>query len=90
MASRPGDYAAAREGSHIMFRPMSAAANVNAAAPLVAVPVTPLGLFFRAVDQWRMHYEQTLQAEALATLDDTSLADAGYARDAFGLRHAAR
>ncbi|AJE99403.1 DUF1127 domain-containing protein [Pandoraea apista] len=73
-----------------MFRPLSAAAQVNAPAPVVAAPVTPLGLFFRAIDQWRLHYEQTLQAEALASLDDTSLADVGYARDAFGLRHAAR
>ncbi|WP_353190014.1 hypothetical protein [Pandoraea pnomenusa] len=73
-----------------MFRPLPAAAQVNAYAPVVAAPVTPLGLFFRAVDQWRVSYEQQLQAEALASFDDTSLADAGYARDAFGLRHAAR
>ncbi|MDR3400238.1 MAG: hypothetical protein P4M06_22075 [Pandoraea sp.] len=73
-----------------MFRPLSAAAHVNAHAPVVAAPVTPLGLFFRAMDQWRLHYEQTLQAEALASFDDTSLADVGYARDAFGLRQTAR
>lgn len=73
-----------------MFRPLSAATNVNAFVPVVAAPVTPLGLFFRAVDQWRMHYEQKLQIEALASLDDTSLADLGYARDAFGLRQTAR
>ncbi|AHB08539.1 MULTISPECIES: hypothetical protein [Pandoraea] len=73
-----------------MYRPLSAAGHLNASAPVVTAPVTPLGLFFRAVDQWRVHYEQQLQAEALAALDDTSLADAGYARDAFGLRHAAR
>ncbi|VVD88329.1 hypothetical protein PPN31114_01524 [Pandoraea pneumonica] len=72
-----------------MFRPLSAAANVNTFAPVVAAPVTPLGLFFRAMDQWRAHYEQTLQAQALASLDDTSLADVGYTRDAFGLRHRA-
>lgn len=72
-----------------MLRPLSAA-NVNASVPVVAAPVTPLSLFFRAVDQWRQHYEQTLQAEALAAFDDTSLADIGYARDAFGLRHAVR
>ncbi|VVD93588.1 hypothetical protein [Pandoraea terrigena] len=73
-----------------MSRPLSAAVHVNASASVVAASVTPLGLFFRAMDQWRQHYEQTLQAEALASFDDTSLADAGYARDAFGLRHAAR
>ncbi|VVE07741.1 hypothetical protein PCA20602_02468 [Pandoraea capi] len=73
-----------------MYRPLSAAANLNASAPVVAAPVTPLGLFFRAIDQWRMHYEQTLQAEALASFDDTSLADVGYARDAFGLRQTSR
>ena len=73
-----------------MFRPLSAAANLNASAPVVAAPVTPLGLFFRAVDQWRVHYEQSLQAEALASFDDTSLADVGYARDAFGLRQTSR
>lgn len=73
-----------------MFRPLSAAARIPTSSAVVAAPVTPLGLFFRAVDQWRRHYEQTLQAEALASFDDTSLADAGYARDAFGLRHAAR
>lgn len=77
-----------KEGS-IMLRPLSAT-HVDAAIPVVATPVTPLGLFFRAVDQWRRHYEQTLQAEALTTFDDTSLADIGYARDAFGLRRAAR
>ncbi|AKC70253.1 hypothetical protein [Pandoraea oxalativorans] len=77
-----------------MYRPLSAAADlnatVNATAPVVAAPVTPLGLFFRAVDQWRLHYEQQRQVEVLATFDDTSLADAGYARDAFGLRHTSR
>ncbi|VVD92323.1 hypothetical protein [Pandoraea anhela] len=73
-----------------MYRPLSAAANLNAYAPVVAAPVTPLGLFFRVVDQWRMHYEQKLQAEALASFDDTSLADVGYARDAFGLRQTSR
>jgi hypothetical protein len=72
-----------------MLRPLSAT-HVDAAIPVVATPVTPLGLLFRAVDQWRRHYEQTLQAEALTTFDDTSLADIGYARDAFGLRRAAR
>ncbi|AJC21873.1 hypothetical protein [Pandoraea pulmonicola] len=72
-----------------MLRPLSAA-NVDTAVPVVTAPVTPLGLFFRAVDQWRQHYEQTLQAEALTTFDDTSLADIGYARDAFGLRRAVR
>lgn len=73
-----------------MYRPLSTAANLNATAPVVAAPVTPLGLFFRAVDQWRLHYEQKLQVEALATFDDTSLADVGYARDAFGLRQTSR
>ncbi|QHE91994.1 hypothetical protein PI93_018660 [Pandoraea fibrosis] len=73
-----------------MFRPLSAAAHLPTRAPVVAAPVTPLGLFFRAMDQWRRHYEQTLQTEALASFDDTSLADAGYTRDAFGLRHVAR
>ncbi|MCI3205711.1 MULTISPECIES: hypothetical protein [Pandoraea] len=73
-----------------MYRPLSAAANLNASAPVVAAPVTPLGLFFRAIDQWRMHYEQTLQAEALASFDDTSLADVGFARDGFGLRQTSR
>ncbi|MBN4667994.1 DUF1127 domain-containing protein [Pandoraea nosoerga] len=72
-----------------MLRPLSAA-NLDACAPVIAAPVTPLGLFFRAVEQWRMHYEQTLQAEALAAFDDTSLADIGYTRDAFGLRRVAR
>lgn len=73
-----------------MLRPLSAAANLNAIAPVVTAPVTPLGLFFRAVDHWRLHYEQKLQVEALAMLDDTSLADVGYARDAFGLRQTSR
>ncbi|AKM31838.1 hypothetical protein AB870_19575 [Pandoraea faecigallinarum] len=73
-----------------MNRPLSAAANVNASRPAIATPVTPLGLFFRAVEQWRLHYEQTRQAEALAAFDETSLADVGYARDAFGLRQTSR
>ncbi|AJP57097.1 hypothetical protein UC34_08955 [Pandoraea vervacti] len=73
-----------------MYRPLFVAANVNAYAPVLAAPATPLGLFFRAVEQWRLHYEQTLQAEALASFDDTSLADVGYVRDAFGLRQMPR
>lgn len=80
-----------------MFRPLSAANAANAAQAVnanvpsaVLAQTTPLSLFFRNVDQWRVRYEQGLQAEALAALDDATLADIGYARDAFGLRHQAR
>ncbi|WP_170935960.1 MULTISPECIES: DUF1127 domain-containing protein [unclassified Pandoraea] len=72
-----------------MFRPLSAANAANAVnvPSAVLAQTTPLSLFFRTVDQWRVRYEQGLQAEALAALDDATLADIGYARDAFGLRH---
>lgn len=50
---------------------------------------SPLDAFFRVVGAWRERYEQARQHEVLRSLDDATLRDIGYTRDALGTRDSA-